>query len=123
MIPTFRGLNPYFATNSLDSFEYTVLRVLLQLESPQSDHRNSRYVLKYRDYSVFKQNQKLSEHSSPLNAFLSTKGSDFGLDLLQGNMFYKSSLRRNWNHLVRISDGQNTVMGSMEKKTRQHSPL
>ena len=91
MIPNFRGLNPLFDTFSLYSFEDTVLRVLLQLESPKSDHRNSRYVLNNRDYSVFKHNQKLSEHSSPLNAFLSPKGSE--LDLFQGNMLsYKSSL-------------------------------
>ena len=79
MIPNFRVLNPYFDTGSLYSFEDKVLRVLLQLESPKSDHRNSRYILNNRDYSVFKQNQKLSEHSSPLNAFLSPNGSEFGL--------------------------------------------
>ena len=74
MIPDFRGLNPYFDTGSLYSFEDTVLRVLLQLESPTWDHRKSRYVLNNKDYSFFKQNQKLSEHSSPLNAFLSPRG-------------------------------------------------
>ena len=78
MIPDFRGFNQYFDTDSFYSFEDTVLRVLLQLESPKSDHQNSRYVLNNRDYSVFKHNQKLSEHSSPLNAFLSPKKSEFG---------------------------------------------
>ena len=77
MIPDFRGLNPYFDTGSLYSFQDTVLRVLLQLETLKSDHRNSRYVLNNRDYLVFKHNQKLSEHSSPLNAFMSLKGSEF----------------------------------------------
>ena len=78
MTPDFSGLNPYFDTSTLYSFENTVLRALLQLESPQSDHQNSRYVLNNQNYSVFKHNQKLSEHSSPLNAFLSPKGSKFG---------------------------------------------
>ena len=78
MIPDFRGLNPYFDTSYLYSFEDTVIRVLIQLESPKSDHRNSIYVLNNRDYSVFKQNQKLSKHSSYLNAFLSPKGLEFG---------------------------------------------
>ena len=78
VIPDFRGLNPYFDNGSLYSFEDMVLRVLRQLESPKSDHRKSRYVLNNWDYSAFKQNQKLFEHSSPLNAFLSPKGSEFG---------------------------------------------
>ena len=51
-----RGLNPSFDTGSLYLFEDTVLRVLLQLESPKSNHQNSRYVLNNRDYSFFKQN-------------------------------------------------------------------
>ena len=78
MISDFRGLNPKLDTGSLYSFDDTVLRVLFQLKSPKSDHRNSRYILNNRDYSVFKQNQKLSKHSSPLNAFLSPNWSNFG---------------------------------------------
>ena len=35
-----------YDTGSMYSFESTVLRVLLQLESPKSEHRNSRYVLR-----------------------------------------------------------------------------
>ena len=50
----FSGLNSIHDTGSLYSFEAKVLRVLLQLESPKSVHRNSRYVLNNRDYSMFK---------------------------------------------------------------------
>ena len=38
----FGGLNFIFDIGSLYSFEAKVLRVLLQLESPKSEHRNSR---------------------------------------------------------------------------------
>ena len=37
-----------FGTFSLYSFKAKVLRVLLQLESPNSEHRNSSYVLNNR---------------------------------------------------------------------------
>ena len=78
MIPDVRDINPYIDTGSSYAFEDTVLRVLLQLESPKLDNRNSRYVLNNRDCLFFKHDQKLSEHSSHLNAFLSPKGSEFG---------------------------------------------
>ena len=38
-------LTSYFDTRSLYSFKAKVLRVLFQLESPNSEHRNSSYVL------------------------------------------------------------------------------
>ena len=50
----FRGLNSIHDTSYLYSFEVKVLRVLLQLESPKSENRNSRYVLNNWDYSMFK---------------------------------------------------------------------
>ena len=40
----FQCLDSIFDTGSLYSFKFKVLRVLLQLESPKSEHRNSRYV-------------------------------------------------------------------------------
>ena len=40
----FQGLNFLFDTISLYYFKSKVLRVLLQLESPNSEHRNSSYV-------------------------------------------------------------------------------
>ena len=50
----FRGLNSIHDIGSLYSFEVKVLRVLLQPESPKSEHRNSSYVLNYPDYSMIK---------------------------------------------------------------------
>ena len=50
----FRGLNSIPDTGSLYSFEAKVLRVLLQLESPKSEHRNSSYVLNNPDYAMIK---------------------------------------------------------------------
>ena len=44
----FRGINFIFDTRYLYSFEAKVLRVLFQLESPNSEHRNSSYVLNNR---------------------------------------------------------------------------
>ena len=49
-----------FDTISLYSFEVKLLRVLFQLESPNSEHRNSSYVLDTRDYSMFKLMQNLT---------------------------------------------------------------
>ena len=40
----FQGLNFIFDIISLYYFKVKVLRVVLKLESPKSDHRNSRYV-------------------------------------------------------------------------------
>ena len=75
---------------------YLKIRFLgFQLESPKLYHRNSRYVLNNRDYSVFKQNHKLSEHSSPFECISESKGVGIWINLFQGNMFsYKSSLSK-----------------------------
>ena len=43
-IPILQCLDSIFDTSSLYSFEAKVLRVLLQLESPKSEHRNSLYI-------------------------------------------------------------------------------
>ena len=50
----FGDLNFTFETGLLYYFESKVLRVLLQLESPKSEHRNSSYVLNNPDYPMFK---------------------------------------------------------------------
>ena len=50
----FRGLNFLFDTISLYFFEVKVIRVLFQLESPNSEHRNSSYVRNNPDYSMIK---------------------------------------------------------------------
>ena len=50
----FRCLVSIFYTGSLCSFKAKVIRVLFQLESPNSDFRNSSYVLNNSDYSMIK---------------------------------------------------------------------
>ena len=59
-IPIFQCLDSIFDTGYLYSFEAKVLRVLLQLESPKSEHRNTRYDLINRNYSMFKTEHKLA---------------------------------------------------------------
>ena len=67
----FRDLNFIIDTISLYSFKVKVLRVLLQLESPNLEHRNSRYDLDTRDYSKFKTETRIwLEHSPTLSEFL-----------------------------------------------------
>ena len=50
----FRGLNFIFDTISLYYFKSKVLRVLLKLESPNSENRSSIYVQHNPDYSMSK---------------------------------------------------------------------
>ena len=60
-----------FDTSSLYSFKCKVLRVLLQLESPNSEHQNSRYDLDTRDYFMFKTGTRIwLEHDPTLSEFL-----------------------------------------------------
>ena len=67
----FQCLDSVFNTVSLYSFKSKVLRVLLQLESPKSEHRNSRYVRNNPDYSMFKnRTRNCLEHSPTLSEFL-----------------------------------------------------
>ena len=56
----FGDLKFTFDTSILYYFESKVLRVLLQLESPKSEHRNSSYVLNNSDYSMIKLMQELA---------------------------------------------------------------
>ena len=61
-----------FDTASLCSFKSKVIRVLLQLESPNSKHRNSSYVQNNSDYSVIKTEIRIwLAHGPNLNEFLS----------------------------------------------------
>ena len=62
----FRGLNFTFDTGSLYFFEAKMLRVLLQLESPKSEHRNSSYVLNNPDYSMIKTEAEIGLNIAPL---------------------------------------------------------
>ena len=75
----FRGSNFIFDTISLYSFKSKVLRVLLQLESPNSEHRNSSYVRNNPDYSMFKDGTRIwLAHGPTLSEFLGTLESEFG---------------------------------------------
>ena len=62
----FRGLNSISNPGSLYSFEAKVLRVLLQLESPKSEHQNSSYVINNLDYSMIKTEAEIGLNIAPL---------------------------------------------------------
>ena len=67
----FGDLNFTFDTGILYHFQSKVLRVLLQLESPKSEHRNSSYVLNNPNYSMFKnRTRNWLEHDPTLSEFL-----------------------------------------------------
>ena len=71
----FQGLVSKYNTGSLSSFKAKVIRVLFQLESPNSEHRNLSYVQNNSDYSMIKTKIRiwlaygptLSKFSSHLN--------------------------------------------------------
>ena len=68
----FQCLVSIFDTGSLFSFKSKVIRVLFQLESPNSEHRNSSYVLNNRDYSTIKTEIRISlAHGPTVSEFLS----------------------------------------------------
>ena len=74
----FRGLNFIFDTISLYSFKYKGLRVLLQLESPNSEHRNSSYVRNNPDYCRIKTETRIwLAHGPTLSEFLGHLESEF----------------------------------------------
>ena len=50
----FQCLVSIFVPHSLCSFNSKMIRVLFQLESPNSEHRNSSYVQNDSDYSIIK---------------------------------------------------------------------
>ena len=74
----FGDLNFTFDTGIFYYFEYKVLRVLLQLESPKSEHQNSSYVLNNSDYSMFKnRTRNWLEHGPTFSEFLGHIELDF----------------------------------------------
>ena len=78
VILIFQCLNSIFDTCSLYSFKAKVLRVLLQLESPKSEPRNSSYVLNNPDYSMFKnRTRNWLEHGPTLSEFVGHIESEF----------------------------------------------
>ena len=62
----FQCLDSIFDTGSLYSFKFKVLRVLFQLESPNSEHRNSSYGQNNSDYSMIKTDARIGLHMPPL---------------------------------------------------------
>ena len=74
----FQCLVSIFDTGSLWSFKAKVIRVLFQLESPNSEHRNSSYVLNNSDYSMIKTEIRIwLAHDPNLSKFLSHLEQEF----------------------------------------------
>ena len=68
----FECLVSIFDTGSLCSFISKVIRVLFQLESPNSENRNSSYVQNNSDYSKIKTEMRIwFAHGPILSEFLS----------------------------------------------------
>ena len=68
----FQCLVSIFDTGSLFSFKSKVIRVLFQLESPNSEHRNLSYVQNNSDYSMIKTEIRIwLAHGPTLRKFLS----------------------------------------------------
>ena len=68
----FQCLVPIFDAGSLCSFNAKVIRVLFQLESPNSEHRNSSYVQNNSDYFMIKTEIRIwLAHGPTLSEFLS----------------------------------------------------
>ena len=67
----FQGLVSIFEPRYLCSFKAKVIRVLFQLESPNSEHRNSSVVQKNTDYSMIKTEIRIwLAHGPTLSEFL-----------------------------------------------------
>ena len=113
----FRGLNFLFDTISLYSFKAKVLRVLFQLESPNSEHRNSRYVRNNPDYSMFKLKPEFGLHMAPIQVnFWATYSHNLTMSILYGWFSLKSILIGHLNHPNRIRNEQ--VMAKIQKTGR-----
>ena len=68
-----------FDTGSLCSFKSKVIRVLFQLESPNSEYRNSRYVRNNSDYTRINTDAGNGlAHSPSWSKYLGYLESDFG---------------------------------------------
>ena len=74
----FKSLVSIFDTGSLWFFKAKVIRVLFQLESPNLEHRNSRYVPNNSDYSKIKTEIRIwLAHVPTLSEFLSHLEQEF----------------------------------------------
>ena len=73
----FQSLSSIFDTGSLCSYKAMVIRVLFQLESPNSEHRNSSYFQNNSDYSVIKTEIRIwLAHGPTLSEFLNNLEQD-----------------------------------------------
>ena len=78
VILIFPCLVSIFDTGSLCFFKSKVIRVLFQLESPNSEHRNSSYVQNNSDYSMIKTEIRIwLAHDHTLSEFLSHLDQEF----------------------------------------------
>ena len=67
----FQFLVSIFDTGSFCSFKAKAIRILFQLESPNSEHRNSSYVQNNSDYSMIKTEIRIwLVHGPTLSEFL-----------------------------------------------------
>ena len=74
----FQCLASIFEPRSLCSFKAKVIRVLFQLESPNSEPRNSSYVQNNSDYSMIKTEIRIwLAHGSTLSEFSSHLEQEF----------------------------------------------
>ena len=74
----FQCLVSIFHTGSLCSFKAKVIRVLFQLESPNSEHRNSSYFQNNSNYSKIKTEIRIwLAHGPTLSEFLSHLEKEF----------------------------------------------
>ena len=74
----FQFLVSVFDIGSWCSFKAKVIRVLFQLESPNSEHRNSSYVQNNSDYSMIKTEFRIwLAHGPTLSEFLSNLEQEF----------------------------------------------
>ena len=74
----FQCLFSIFDTGFLCSFNAKVIRVLFQLESPNSEHRNSSVVQNITDYSMIKTEIRIwLAHGPNLSEFLSHLEQEF----------------------------------------------
>ena len=74
----FQFLASIFDTGSLCSFKAKVIRVLFELESPNSELRNSSYVQNNSDYSMIKTEIRIwVAHVPTLSEFLSNLEQEF----------------------------------------------
>ena len=78
VILIFQCLVSIFDTGSLCSFKSKVIRVLFQLESPNSEHGNSSYVQNNSDYSMIKTEISIwLAHDPTLSEYLSHLEQEF----------------------------------------------